>query len=365
MPDPELFGEANRQLTICNSCRYCEGYCPVFRAIETRRDFSNGDVLYLANLCHDCRACFYACMYTPPHEFAINIPKLLTEVRIESYRRWAWPVALSRVFQSRWLGAAMAFAAFAVVVVLAVTLLGPARILVPHFGPGAFYQVVPYLVMVIGGTVLFFYWIGVWTAGGVRYWSESGNVLTQPGGLRMIARAIADAFALPYLQGGGPGCYYPQARPSASRRVYHTLTSWGFLSALISTSIAAIYQELFHWMPPFSLTSAPVVFGSVGGVAMIIGTAGLIWIKMGSDAIPRGDGASGMDYLFLINLGLTSLSGMLTLILRSTSALGITLVIHLGLVAALFVTAPYGKFVHLVYRVLALVRYRIERNQIH
>ena len=84
MPDLELFGEANRQLSICNSCRYCEGYCPVFRAIETRRDFANGDVMYMANLCHDCRACFYACMYAPPHEFAINIPKILADARTAS-----------------------------------------------------------------------------------------------------------------------------------------------------------------------------------------------------------------------------------------------------------------------------------------
>ena len=88
MPEPELklFEEANRQLVICNACRYCEGLCPVFRAIETRREFTKGDVFYLANLCHDCRACYYACMFTPPHEFGINIPQILSEARVESYQ---------------------------------------------------------------------------------------------------------------------------------------------------------------------------------------------------------------------------------------------------------------------------------------
>jgi hypothetical protein len=61
-------------------------YGPAFRAIETRREFAGGDVPYLANLCHDSRACLYACMYAPPHEFAINIPKILTNARVESYR---------------------------------------------------------------------------------------------------------------------------------------------------------------------------------------------------------------------------------------------------------------------------------------
>jgi citrate/tricarballylate utilization protein len=40
--------------------------------------------------------------------------------------------------------------------------------------------------------------------------------------------------------------------------------------------------------------------------------------------------------------------------------MGVLLDIHLGTVAALFVTLPYGKFAHAVYRYAALVRYRLE-----
>ena len=72
---------------------------PCFPALERRRRFTPGDVVYLANLCHDCRACFYACMYAPPHEFGVNIPKALAEVREQTYaalracRGWCpiWP----------------------------------------------------------------------------------------------------------------------------------------------------------------------------------------------------------------------------------------------------------------------------------
>jgi citrate/tricarballylate utilization protein len=70
-----------------------------------------------------------------------------------------------------------------------------------------------------------------------------------------------------------------------------------------------------------------------------------------------------MDYTFLVTLFLASLTGMLTLILRSTSAMGSILVIHLASIAALFLTAPYGKFVHAVYRTLAIVRYSAEQSQ--
>src|SRR4051812_26782310 len=96
MRDPlSLLEEANRQLTICNSCRYCEGYCAVFPALERRTKISDGDTIFLANLCHDCRACHQACMFTLPHEFAINIPAVLSEVRATTYARYAWPRRLA------------------------------------------------------------------------------------------------------------------------------------------------------------------------------------------------------------------------------------------------------------------------------
>jgi citrate/tricarballylate utilization protein len=116
-------------------------------------------------------------------------------------------------------------------------------------------------------------------------------------------------------------------------------------------------------MPPYSLTSAPVIFGSVGGVALIVGTGGLIYFKLRSDREPAAAGARGMDYVFLVTLGLTALTGMLTLILRATPAMGSVLVLHLACIAALFLTAPYGKFVHAVYRTLAIARYEVESEQ--
>jgi citrate/tricarballylate utilization protein len=94
---------------------------------------------------------------------------------------------------------------------------------------------------------------------------------------------------------------------------------------------------------------------------MIVGTSGLIWFKIHGDPTPAAAGATGIDYIFLVTLGLAAISGMLTLALRNSSAMGITLTLHLALVAALFICAPYGKFVHVVYRFLALVRNRVEQ----
>ncbi len=83
--------EAARQVNICNACRYCEGYCSVFPAITSARSFAEADIVQLANLCHNCRGCFYACQYAPPHEFGLNLPKALAEVRQESWEGLCLP----------------------------------------------------------------------------------------------------------------------------------------------------------------------------------------------------------------------------------------------------------------------------------
>ncbi len=362
MPGLELFAEADRQLTLCNACRYCEGYCAVFQAIELRREFDKGDVFYLSNLCHDCRACYYACMYSPPHEFAINIPKILSEARNASYEGWSWPGVLARSFASRWVAWLLASGAAAVVLALSLLLIPAGRLWSAHRGPGAFYELIPYAAMVVGAVGLSGYWLAVWVCGAVRCWRDTG-VAGGPNGMKPIARAIGAALGLRYLQGGGPGCSYPEERPSAVRRIFHALVFWGFACDFVSTTLAFIYQDWLHKLPPYSLGSGPVIFGAVGGLGLLAGSAGLIWCKIRSDRAPMGAGAYGLDYDFLCILGLTALTGLLTLALRATPALGSLLALHLALVAALFITAPYGKFVHAMYRFLALVKYYAEQDQ--
>ena len=72
-----------------------------------------------------------------------------------------------------------------------------------------------------------------------------------------------------------------------------------------------------------------------------------------------------MEVAFLVVLFLMSLTGLLLLVLRETSLMGILLVVHVGLVAGLFITMPYGKFIHSVYRYAALVRNAMEKSRGH
>src|SRR3978361_1341497 len=90
--------EADRLMTVCNSCRYCEGLCAVFPAMELRRSFADGDLNYLANLRHSCGACYSDCQFSPPHEFNVNVPQTLAVARNESYAAYVWAHAFSGVF---------------------------------------------------------------------------------------------------------------------------------------------------------------------------------------------------------------------------------------------------------------------------
>ena len=102
--------EVGRELTICNACRYCEGFCAVFPAMTRRLEFGKADIHYLANLCHNCGACLHACQYAPPHEFAVNVPQAMAKVRGQTYADYAWPPALGQLYQRNGLTVSIALA---------------------------------------------------------------------------------------------------------------------------------------------------------------------------------------------------------------------------------------------------------------
>jgi citrate/tricarballylate utilization protein len=359
-----LTAEGARQMVICNACRYCEGFCAVFPAMELRRVFTPRDVTYLANLCFDCRACYYACQYAPPHEFAINVPKAFAELRGETYRQYSWPAILGNLFRNN--GRAVALiATFCVVLSLALVLaLQPVgTMFTVQLGPGAFYRVVPYLAMVLPASAIAIYGAIVFAIGTLRFWRDTRSSFGELVDFGAFIKATQDAFGLRYLANGGYGCNYPNSAFSQSRRWFHHLVFYGFLLDLASTTVAAIYDHFLHWEAPYDLLSLPVVLGTVGGVMLLIGTAGLLYLKWQSDREPTESSMAKMDLAFLVMLFLTSLTGLLLLALRDTAAMGTLLTVHLGIVAALFLTMPYGKFAHLFYRYAALIRNSVEQTR--
>jgi citrate/tricarballylate utilization protein len=351
---PELLAEAQRQLGICNACRYCEGYCATFPALEARAPYEASDVAYLANLCHDCGACVQACMYTTPHEFAVDIRTLLSDVRHESYAAHAWPRQLASLFSRGW----KTFAATTVVgacVALAIALGAEGgSAFARHTGDRSFYRVVPYWLLLLASFAVSGWALAVLVGGFRSFVRASGR------GRRSWLRALDDAARLVWLRGGGDGCYYPSpTRTSGLRRWLHGALFYGVLLAFAATIVAAIFQDGLGDDPPYPLASLPVVLGLAGGAGMVAGATGLLLLKPASRVGAR-PAARALDYAFLVALELAAGTGIALLAVRTTVAMGSVLIVHLTAVYALFLSAPYGKFVHGVYRLAALVVFRGE-----
>jgi citrate/tricarballylate utilization protein len=364
MPEIDPIAEAARQMTICNACRYCEGHCAVFPAVELRLAFSAADLGYLANLCHDCGACYHHCQYAPPHAFAVNVPRIFAELRAQTYRDCCWPAFLAPVLERNGLATSLITAACLVLFVLGTFLLiEPAALFGAHTGDGAFYAVIPHYVMVTIFGLVSLYVILACLMGFRRFWRDMGESLSDGAGAP-VWQALRDAVSLRYLDGGsGDGCTYPNERPSLARRSFHHLTFYGFLLCFASTSTATLYHYLLGWEAPYPFLSLPVAFGTLGGIGLLAGPAGLLWLKRQADPEPFAHPHRAMDVAFLVLLLLSSLTGLLLLLLRATPAMGMLLAVHLGVILGLFLTLPYGKFVHAVYRIGALVRYAIERRR--
>jgi citrate/tricarballylate utilization protein len=356
----ERLREAERLLTICNACRYCEGLCAVFPAMEMRRTFASGDLHYLSHLCHQCGACLPDCQYAPPHAFDVNVPAVLAKLRNESYAAYAWPRALAGCFARN--GRIVALAAAASVVAFVVGFVGLTEPAVLFAGQaGDFYKLMPHTVMMVLFGVVALLAAAALIASLWRFWRDI-HAQGPRIGVVAIARALFDSFTLRYLGGGGGGCMSENERPSAARRAFHHVTFYGFLACFAATAVATLYHYHWHLFAPYAVLSLPVLLGTVGGIALLIGPAGLFVLARRRAAELTDPAHRGMDSAFIAMLFLVSLSGLLLLVLRDTEAMGLMLAVHLGLVFALFLSLPYGKFVHGLYRFLALLKYAAERR---
>jgi citrate/tricarballylate utilization protein len=192
-----------------------------------------------------------------------------------------------------------------------------------------------------------------------RYWRLVGGSGKVPRAREMLGAAL-DALRLRYLDGGGDGCTYPDDRPAPSRRALHHAVAYGFLLCLAATIAAAVEQDFLSRPPPYGFFSVPVLAGTVGGIGLVLGTVGLVLLKTRADPAPGDPLMAARDYGLLFALFFLGLSGLAVLALRTTRIFPALLVVHLGAVFTCFVVVPATKFVHFIYRGLALLKDRGE-----
>lgn len=342
----DLLQEARRQAEICNACRYCEGYCSVFPALHAERAFSDGDLTQLANLCHNCRGCYYACQYTAPHEFDLNLPQALANVRQDSWEELAFPRAAGKAFQKNGVQIAIA-------TVIGFALLFWAARAFAAVGGAGFYADLSHNTLIAIFLPAFLFPLVSIAISLRRYWRHIGAGPFRPAHL---AKALRQAATMKNLKGGhGDGCNFEdQDRFSHARRAVHQAVMYGFLLCFASTSVATVMHYVFEMPAPYRLVSLPKLFGLSGGLLLVVGCIEMIRLKLRSDRSLGASAAFGGEIAFVGLLGFIGFSGLALYALGQTALMPTLLALHLGAVLAFFLLTPFTKMAHGFYRLTAL-----------
>lgn len=354
--------QVKQALQICNACRYCETFCAVFPAMTKRLEFNEADIHYLANLCHNCGACLHACQYAPPHEFGVNIPQAMAQVRLETYQKFAVPQSFGKLYQKAGITLVSALVVTFIMFLLAGSLLQGNDL----FGlyAGNFYAIFPhnFLALLFGSVfTVAFILLGF---GIHKFWNQTSEVVL--GGVEQpdILQAAKNVLTLKYLDGGhGKGCNEEDDRYTLIRRRFHHFTMYGFMLCFLATMVATGYHYFLNLHAPYPIFSLPVILGSLGGIGLVIGPLGLLYLNIKRDPKHGDAKQKPMDRGFIFLLLLISLTGLGLLAFRDSAMMALLLIAHLATVMTFFLTIPFGKFAHGFYRSAALLKFAVEERR--
>lgn len=344
----DLIQEARRQAEICNACRYCEGFCSVFPSLHAERAFSDGDITQLANLCHNCRGCYYACQYTAPHEFDLNLPAALAEVRRDSWQSHVWPAPVGERFHTNGM-------AITLVSVLGFALLFAVARWFGSSGGERFYAVISHGTMVAIFSIAFLMPFVSLLIGLRRYWRMIGGARIR---FEHLRGALGSVTRMKNLEGGhGDGCNFEdEDRFTHARRHAHQAVMYGFLLCFAATSAGTVMHYVFDLHAPYGFWSLPKLLGVPGGILMVIGTLGLVALKRKAEPELGDVEARGGEMAFIWLLFAVAASGLALYGLGATSLMPLLVALHLGTVLSFFLLMPFTKMAHAPFRLAALVR---------
>ena len=150
----------------------------------------------------------------------------------------------------------------------------------------------------------------------------------------------------------------------ATRRWAHLALFWGFAGAAITSALLIVAIYIQHLPMPLPLGHPYKILGNLSAVLLVVGGAMLFMSRFGTDKSIIG--SSAFDIFFLSVVGLVIATGCVVEIARfalPANAAALLYTFHLGVVLTLFLTFPYSKFAHMLYRTLALVHQRVIESQ--
>ncbi len=147
------------------------------------------------------------------------------------------------------------------------------------------------------------------------------------------------------------------ARP---RRIGHLLLLWGFVGALLTTTLLGIAIDAFGVKTPLPQLHPIKLLGNASAVLLVVG---VVWLLVNRITNETASGRSrAFDNFFLALVVLLILSGVGAELGRYVLPVPVAIalyVLHLGMVLSLFLTFPFSKFAHALYRTLAMAHERL------
>lgn len=153
---------------------------------------------------------------------------------------------------------------------------------------------------------------------------------------------------------------FSQCGAAKTRKWPHTLLVLGFVAAFATTTSVATAEYAFGMEIPLAQVHPIKLLGNLSAVLLSLGVLGLIVKRLGIAELAGH--FTAFDGFFLWLVVLVTFSGIASELARyaldARLALGIY-VVHLGMVLALFLTFPFSKFAHALYRTLAMAHERL------
>ncbi len=300
---------ADPAVWLCHQCNDCTQRCP--------RDARPGDVLQII------RALAIE---------ALAFPRFLGRLAGDAARTWPLLIGAPVLF---W------------VAVLA----GTGLLSVPA-GTLAYDRFVPHWLIYavffpVTGWVAYASWVS-----GRRFWSLLGDGSPRSGAFLTHLAPVLTEIATHKR--------FASCEAARPRRVGHLLLLWGFVGAAVTSGLLVVALYVLQAEMPLPLEHPFKILGNVSGILLVVGGVLLVATRLRDG--DRAGVSTAFDTFFLVVVISVIASGVLAEVGRFLMPAEIACaiyVVHLGAVLSLFLTFPYSKFAHMLYRTLALVHVRM------
>lgn len=369
----ELFARGGETAPKCYQCGTCSAVCdlapegePFPRRQMLEAQWGLGDRLAVDPavwLCHQCNDCSVRC----PRDAKPG--DVMQSIRALSVERLAIPAAVGKLVGNARATWPILIGVPLLIWIVLLALTNPNGLGVPAYpdaehigeadGPG--YHVflnknhiygVMFPTVILVCLALF--------ASGKRFWNLLGTGATRSGSF--VSHLVPVVKEILFHNRFG------QCESAKPRRWAHFALMWGFIGATATTTLVAIALYVIGNDLPLGQAHPFKLIGNFSALLLLYGCGALAWNRL-TDAKNAGK-SSAFDLYLLGVIGLVTVSGVLIEVLRlvhtDTESLGGLFyigcwlyIVHMAAVVSLFLTVPYSKFAHILYRTLAMVHERM------